>query len=608
MPLHTITFDELRDRNNGELDRATARLHGAPSIVQVQQERMQRLLSHRSDIEELASAQRQREAYGVERWHADFVLLRDLHTHAELPKYEGEALRNYLWSQIPNSRFKRFQELFARPEQRAVPRFTVNARGDVDFGTVDFNAISLNGCLISGDRIPEKLAEDLKLCDFTDDVRNPYVRLEKKTAQIPHLKLLWESTVPLQEGQHRLLRIEQPDAELLARYPNVEPHDPRLHGTILYTREQENGTNGQHTKGPKPPRNLIAQHFDSAYAALRKTTHEERLYMEELTELTTLREELRSMNAVLNRDWKRDADPVRKQELQEQAQSLLARAAGQLQACIGRYKLEAHDLLERSASLQDRSGKLNITVAMTKTVAAIDRLAKRFREMNPKGGCNHQDRMVLHREIASQEAALKGFRFTFAANAAKHLQNGFVLFNADQPLQGASLEANVRGVEHRLGDPSGLERISLQPLRTYADRIGTEWQKLHDALVSRDRNAAMDEAVKIHLIGKFQAVRTCIEHLKGFTNETESIPVSRALEFVHTLNTLFGELQLLPNRTVPSYVQPFLAMRSRLAELERGLLQYAQTEMATDERNAMYKRLKQYLDGFAIEEIVASLA
>ncbi len=606
MTLSTLTFDQLRDRNDASLDRLrpapTASVTGATAR---QRRRIGELLDQRAELEHLASGQDQRQAYGVEAWHRDFVLLREVHAHP-LMHLEGKALRFYVWNRMPNSRFKRFQELFCREEQLITPPFTIDASGTVEFGAVDFNTLSLQGCLVSPDRIPEDLAQTLGLCDFANDRGQPLDRLKKKRDAVTHLKKLWESTTSLQDGHHRLLEIGDTPPDTSTRYPDAPAIDPALIGTILYVREKEGGEPAGKKGTPQPPRNRVVQHFSSAYGALRKTDHERKLYDTEMDALSGMKQRLESHNRLLNRDWRKGVTEERKGELRDASIQLLSAVTDALRSCENRFKVRAHDLLEGSITLTDKSGRENISAVMTKMVAAVRELQRRFRELYPKGGFNEQDRMVLHSKISEQELCLKQFRQDFASGAS-HLQNGFALFNASVAMNPVQLGANVRGVEGHLGDPSALSHVTLEPLRTYAQRLLREHATLHTTLTMRDRNGAMEQAVKMHVIGKFQAARTCIEHIKRFTAHADRIPVSNIREFVTKIRTLCAERELFGERVVEGYVDPFEALCSKLDGIDALLEPYAGQDLAVHQRTALYRTVKEYIDQCDVEAMMHRL-
>ncbi|TSC57749.1 MAG: hypothetical protein Greene041619_994 [Candidatus Peregrinibacteria bacterium Greene0416_19] len=586
MPLKSITFPELFSRNTAALERAGYRpAMDLEALSARNRHRISTLLAARAHIEDLASTDDQREAYGRQRWEREFVRLGTIDRDQHL-RSEGESLRWYLWNRMQSCRFKRFQELFCLPANFIVPRFTTDERGNVDFdGKPQVQSLSLKPCLVNPDLIPEKLLMDLGLCDFEEENGNTVRRLEQKRDVIPRLKQLWEAAVPLQKGHHRLLAIREPSAEVRARYPGIEGPPSSSLGTILYMREDESGRNGAakpawKPREPRPPRSFQAQHFSSVYAAHRKTFHESRVYEREIDQLTDMKEHLASMNGTLDAEWRTTTTASHKASLRARAQELLQRCRDLLSACENRYKVQACDLLAAVSNLTDSSGRENISVTMSKMVGAINRLMQRFEEMFPKGGYNQQDQMVLQRQIREHETVLKMFR---------------------------------RGVTERGDDPSSplrpeeLDRIRLAPFLVYAGRLREKCETYNDALGNGNRDMVIDTLIQMHVIGKFQAVRTCFEHVKQFTLDPAHIPVQRIRDFVRTLRELFSARQIFPDRVVEAYQAPFDRLERSLQILDDGLSRCAEQDRDISRRSALYRHLKEYLAAYDIEAIVRAL-
>lgn len=607
-PLKTITFDELRERSNEALER----VHYAPdaelhTLTRYQRGRVRELLDGRAQLEDLASTQNQREAYGIERWHGEFVRLRDIEVPAGC-RLERARLLELVWKSVPNSRFKRFQEAFSHPHQLIVPRFEVGPGTNIRFpGTTDWNSLSLQPCLVSPDRISDEFARDLGLVSYDEeDERQPVRRLQKKAQPgvIARLKKIWESAEPLQKGHHRLLSVQKPNSALEERYPGIPGPAEGSLGTILYTRERENGHANGNGRNGHLPKQLTVQHFPGVYAAHRKTFHEQRVYQSETEQLAEMLADLQTLNQRLNREWTRTAAPETKTSLRAETQAMAARCRDLLRACENRFKVQAHDLLARIGDLTDSSQRVNVTAAMTQMVAAVSRLQRRFQEMYPKGGYNEQDQMVLETGIQFHEQRMRGFRNAVQQNAPVLDEPNLAVFNGN----GGDIDIQTRILLTRMhAHPDELSEVRLRPFTTYAGRLRQGYGRLEDALHSRDRSAAKTAAVQMHVIGKFQGAHTCCEHIRRFIIDGEGIPLSRVRDFVHKMNGLFSTYQLFPEHIVPGYEQGFLALKEKLDGIERGLAHYAKQDVDVGQRTEVYRRLKEYLDAFDIEQMAAAL-
>jgi len=694
----------------------TARVRYAPDVdiqtlTRYQCGRVQELLEDRAALEDLASTQNQREVYGIERWHGEFVRLRDI----ELPagcRLDRERLAELVWESVPNSRFKRFQEAFCQPHQLIVPRFELTAGNSVRFpGIADWNQLSLAPCLVSPDRISDDLARDLGLVSYDEeDERQPVRRLWKKARPeaIGRIKKIWEATEPLQKGHHRLLSVQQPNQTVEERYPGIPGPAAENIGTILYTRERENGHRNGNGQNGHLPKQLTVQHFPGVYAAHRKTFHEQRVYQRETELLAGMLADLQTLNQRLNREWTRTAAPETKTALRAETQAMVARCRDVLRASkvsgsrnpwagggtgdftdaelsaflwydayqefpvnstasqqerlhmtdryrqwtmAGRpgtkvrkyqplppgvsgpvnvvtedvpnpfmegakakqsssqqlqnvFKVQAHDLLTRIGNLTDSSQRVNVTAAMTQMVAAVTRLQRRFQEMYPKGGYNEQDQMVLETGIQFHEQRMRGFRSAVQENAPVLDEPGLAVFNGSV----SDTDNQTRNVLARMhAHPDELKDIRLRPFTTYADRLRQGYGRLEDALRSQDRSCAKTAAVQMHVIGKFQGAHSCCEHIRQFIINGESIPLSRVRDFVHKMNELFSNYQLFPDHIVPEYEQGFLALKEKLDGIERGLTHYAKQDIDVGQRTEVYRRLKEYLDAFDIEQMATAL-
>lgn len=614
--MKSLTFEALRERSEKKLERT-----GVPNPAQKLTARLRRrteqILGERAVIEDLATTQEQREAYGIERWHAEFVRLRDIHSDEHFDRFEGEELQWHVWSKAQGWRFTRFQELFCAPGNFILPRFTLDRRGNVEFhDRPDWHRMSLAPCLVSADRIPDKLMEDLGLCTFTEESGDPMARLAKKRALIPRFKLLWEAAVPLQERQQRMLAVLPPTPEIQSRYPGIAGPPSSALGTILYTRRHENGKNGRRgwerrRKGaPRPPDERIAQHFKGLYDADRKTYHEFHAYAGEIANLEYLQRELHAVNRALDLGWHRDTPEDKRAELHARAEALLQQCDDLLAACVNTFKVEAHDFAEEILQLLGRDKRQNISAVMAKMVGIMNRLQRRFRDLTPKSGRNHEDQTILEHRIRHHERTLKNFRKRIAEGAPWLFEDTPLW--SDQPLTAEELARAVQSIEAEvgfLGDP--LEEIFLEPFRTYALRLREKSRALDAALRARDPEAAKDTLIEMHVIGKFQAMRTCLEHVKKFTLDANVIAVGGIQRFVRALTTLFSERQLFPERIVPAYQEPFEDLERHLQHITNTastLPAPAEQPFVLAKQDALCARIRECVDQCdGIEDMVREL-
>lgn len=606
--VNTPTFEDLIEKNDRALEKAgfspeNKEITDYPKKVRGS---IQKLLMEKQVIEELLSlGGKQQEDYGKnDAWHQEFVRLGDI-TEINDFTLEGEKLQAEIWKQFPNSTFKRFQELFCKPADYAVTHFTAERGRRIVFekhGELD--AMTLRGCLVSPDLIPDKLAEDLMLCDFSDNVRDPVGRLQKKAAEIERLKFIFESALPFQRTHRRMLRIEHPIGDVDERYSVLGP-DPSTVGTILYTREQD--TRKKVRKGEKtvmePSRQMIVQHFDSAYGAHRKTSHEERVYFRELDMLSDFEEELVAFRNMLDTEW-RIADDARKEEFRSQAVLILGRIRTAFAHATGIQKSDARDLLEKASVLTDKAGRTNVSAAMSQMTAAVSRMHRRKKEMLPKNGYNTQDQMLLHERIRANENCLKAFRRQLRDGAPLLEDASLPLFNPAVVLDEKQIREQAWGIMKQTGNRFSLQHVELAPLRMYASLLQHEYDAYEQTLMERNREGAIAQAIKMHVIGKLQAARTCIEHIKGFTEHAETISMEKVREFGGLIQGIFDAREIFPDRTVTSYEKPYAEMAAKIAGISRLLEAYDAEQTDLDAKTDLYENLKAYVDTIDIEDIV----
>ena len=600
--MKTTTFEEQRERNNVAYERVTATPGTIRGLSSRQRQRVDAILTQREEIENLASTQWQREAYGIEEWHRDFVRLRDLHDHPNCTKI-GEKLRQHVWNAIPNSRFKRFQQAFCTPENFIVPAFDIDRKNRVTFrGNPDFDTMSLQPCLVSADCIPDKLVEDLKLASFADNAGKPLDRLKKKADPrvINGLKKIWESLMPLQSSAHRILSIQPGDFHAQETYPDPAVPDRSILGKIIYTREAENGKE-QATQPDQFYAQRTVMFFESVHAAFRKTVHEEYGYQEEIGKIAKLTSDVEGMNTRLNTEWSR-ADAKGKEALWEQARDMVAACQYALRGAENVFKVQAEKFLGEIGDRFDASKKPNMGGVLSKMVASRARFQKRFDEMYAKDGYNKQDMDVLRTHIRMHTEKFKTFR-AGVQRAADMLNDYIATTNGSDPKPSAQSFMLRAGLSMQ-----PLQGIRLEPFATFQRKLGEKFPLLGPALDSGDFPTAKKTIVQMHVIGKFQGLRSYMEHMKEEMTHSTRVPVASIRDFTKTMRTYFETYQVFPDLIVDEYRKPFETMQRALVAIEQALTRYAKQDIDVGRRTALYRMLKEYVEAFDIEHIVESLA
>ncbi len=587
MALNVPSFDDLRETNEQALKRA-GHFNDPEDRNAKQEKRVEALLERRREIEELASTQSQREQYGVEEWHRDFVRLRDI---------PDQEICDAVWSAMPNCRFKRFQEAFSHPHQLVVPPHDIDKRGHVTFRGINFHVLSLQGCLVSPDLISGPLAESLHLTDDSETKGDPLARIRLRQRDcINSLKEVFEAAVSLQHGHQRVFVVRDPNERIANEYENEQPVDQTVMGSILYFRGRVSGDTSVFQR-------RTVQVFGSAFAADRKTTHEEHAYDAEVTMLASLEQQLDAFNRRLDVEWK---TPTARDGLRAEAQQLLAGAADALGSCENTFKVGAQQMLQAAAMLKDSRGRENVSVVMTKTVGSIRRLQKRLSEMMGKGGFNQADAFAIENAIRNDESRLRSFRS--AVEQAPGKMHAFEQLFSNAPLSASALEASTAGFRRmtHLDFPS-LDRVQLSPFRKFSDLLILQDRRLQDALLMRDEDKTEEALLRMHLIGKFQEIETVFQRISH-----EVINPNTSVEHVHheiaKLRKLFTAYQMIPGHIVPELVAPFEEMKANLLLMEQQLNLYAEQRLDRESRKLMYGRLRKYIGSLNIPGIAQTLA
>lgn len=561
-------------------------------IPEKTREQIKVLLTQQEELQKLASTDDQKEAYGLELWNRDFVSLHSIHDYPG-SKLEGAALQAHIWRALPDSRFKRFQEAFA--DEFVVPSFQIQN------GVVKFNAevsnLSVKGCLVRPDGIPDKFLQDLKICDFEEE-KDPIKRLHMKRDAILPLKREWDCTQQIQRGNNRLRFVGPMNLEIQnTHYHGLDRADRSIEGKILYTRASNNGGK---ENGNFLPRKEVVQVFPDVYAAHRKTAHQKESYTGEFVELVSMQHQLEDLIRRINIFWR---DPEVQQSLKVEAQELLEKFSAELRRCTGREKAKASQLIASAVGLRDSLGRPNVSASMARMVGAVNGLGKRLQEMHGKGGFNTQDQTMLMQKILGHEATLQSFCMRLKECDTLISQKNLALFKGGGSWQNRHSQAV--GIERRgQFDPKSLERIHVAPFVVYRQKLSDLSMKFHNTLVYPDRGAARDNIVKMHVIGKFASAHSCLERikLKLVQPGVDLLSIQKDLQ---QLCGLLSAREIAPDVIVDEYQEPFKVLESEIQALMKEFEMVQHGDASSQERSTS---LREHLDRFDLEQMVQVLS
>lgn len=610
--LKSTSFDQQRDKNLKALQRNGFQADLAlGSLPQRKAERILQLLQNRAEIEFCATTQAQRESYEIERWHSDFIRMRDIHARTDDHDRATLLLRQRLWKVVPNCRFKRFQEVFTAQHNWIMPSFDISGEAVIFRRSPGFRQLSVRACLVSADLLPEKLAENLGLVTFSDQDRGKnFERLQKKAdlEVVQQLKLIWDSAWQPEEHNLRILVIQQPSPTIASCYQQAKPLSPDLVGALLYVREDPpaRSSHDRAQSADRVGRRLSIQFFDNAYQAYRKTKNEARLQSAEIDKLEQLRTTLADFNGRLDQEWRKDSEPDQKRQLLAEGMDLVTKALKQLHSCNNRHKLFAHDLLESIGTFVDSRGRVNPTRTMVKLIAVTDSIEKRFREIYPIAGYNQEDQLLLEREIKRHELAIIGFCKSLRQNAYR--LDLRVVPLVDSKLTPAQLRSNATGLIGALrANPTTLEGLKLRPFVTFSNRLLEKHQELRNAIFARDRQSAKEAVLKMHLIGKFHAVNVCFERIQNMLEDRSGIRLGAIRSFADEIAKIYSTIHIFPDLVIKPYTGPFEELQQGLIGLQDELKMHAKQDADLSPRSSIYWALKEYLKKFNVEKMVKDL-
>ncbi len=583
-----MTFGKLRERNAEHL-RKVGYEPGMEitSLAYKKRTRVQQLLEAGEEIRKLSDVTPQIEAYGEKEWRKKFVLLSEEIPFMPTSAKQGNDLRRHVWNSLPPSRYKVFQEAFCAREHRSVPRFEVE--GDkVYFPDMDFDECSLDACLVSPDCLEDDLAEALEIVKFgEEDDGNPLSRLRKKATPeaLSRLKEIGGSLKALGFDERRVFRITD-EAE-------------RIAGTLLYFRHYRS------TDHRRASRSRGVQHFTDAYGAFRKTEHQAENYTEERRDLAAIQVEMRQAAARLLA-WKRTTPQEEKDETVQATNEHVGKALEPLVFAVDRRKVQARDLLQGTANVQDSTGRRNPRSAASKVVTASDRTQKRVRNMNNIGAFNAKDSGILHTEIELQERILLGIRENLR-------QSGSLLDDPTDPTGNSELRADharrIRGAVYmdpaRLLDDEG--GVTLQPLLTYAKIMSRDMVALDSATQARDRAKMRDAILRMHIVGKFQGARKCLEWINEHIIDPRGAPVAMIREGIIRMRAFLENHQIVPDFHIPEHDDAFHTLCSHFKLIEGQLETCTERGMSVDEIAERIEHIGEFIDTIDCEGIAKAL-
>lgn len=511
-----------------------------------------------------------------------------------------------VWQALPNSKFKRFQELFSAREDWVVPAFEEGAQR-VTFAA-DPKRLSVAGCIVDPRRIPDELVKSLGLTSFSDSLRKPLARLQAKAypSVTEGLKAIWDASLELDQRNLRVLIVAQPSPEVMQRFPNAALPAQRALGSVLYT--SENSERQQGTSERLAFRELQIAYYRSAYDARRKTAHQAAVYESETALLTGIENRVSDLVRRVNSEWKTETPESEKERLRAAAQSEITRDLEILKRCVNRFKKRAADLFETVGDLTDKLGRDNPSAALAKISTAAGNLKRRVGELFPRGGYNKQDEMMLHRCIEEQLGKISGYLKAVDDRAAlKTLDLPISLFAGSVENESAK-HREIAGLKSRLGIRAGwLQGITAKPFVDYARELQRAEQQFDVALWNGERDQAKRALIKFDVIGRLSAAGAQIELMKlVLAREPVANPAKLQAIAGGAIKALSRAL-IFQSTEADALRHPVVELSGEIQRISSRLTEYSRGSLNETQAIAMGKKLKAHLDLINVAEIVREL-
>lgn len=530
----------------------------------------------------------QMEHYG-ETWKSDYVQPAKM-THCEGTHLKGIELQQWIWSCVPDSRFKRFQEVFCNPEDYVVPAFTM-VKGRLQFRKItSFNTCSLDACIVSPDRITDEHAEAFGLLEFDEsDVGYPKKRLHKKADidVLLQLKKFGESWKQLDPQNKHLWIVGTSLPEHDQRYGDKKiPQD--VIGTIIFIQGSADGE-----KNALGSEERVLSHFPNAFQASRKPVHQRGGHDEEQDELTKMHAELTAANMRLDAGDRRDTPQATKALVIAESQKVIGSAANALNGVRAKTKVEAKEKLEEALPMKDRRGRRSTTAGLSKMVAARRRLETRNDDINDMQSINERDRTLLREALGKAQATLVSVR--------KHIVTYARMLEGDARTLTAAEKGHARIA---FNVAPHLQKVQLQPLVTHAHILLKQSEHVHAALEANSRRDAQAALLRMQIVGKLQGMRTCMEWMTSQIHDR--FPDAKAKDKVEEMSEFLHEHQIFPQQYIPEYDGPYAQACELFEELVERFDELCDMP-ASGDKTLLIEQFKERKEDLDVESIVLGL-
>lgn len=473
----------------------------------------------------------------------------------KLPKGFRRA-REGEWN-IPNSRFKTFQDIFTPSEARVVP--SVSGRLSQQM----YDELPLTACPVDPERIPDAFMKRFGLGSL--EGLDSFGKMERKTEAIPAVRDLFAHLTHLEAYHSHTYRVFV-----------VQEYAPEHDGKIILT--AYTGTQ------PEEKDHKIMQVYDSAYEAQRRSIYADRQYVDEREKLHGIKARVAQIRTEMGGVKKDDPKRV---ELNERLNKELDTLGHHV---TNVHKAHGADILRKIREMRDSRGRHNPGSSRAEIDTLFRELDERLRQTFGKSPRIVADSRILNVEINRGKEVLDGnyHGLSFLCDA----------------IEDGELLAGLNKKFHGLPDAEGL---TARPFNLYADKLRQKKAGLRAALDAGDREQMKSEALGAYIACKtFQIQHERENILRDIAASPMEVTIESLLARARGLSDLVTSKETLKEVRI-GLNEPYRQMVKRIMDLVRGLEAYKRRKLPDSERLEMYERMKKYIEEIDFTEILEKL-
>lgn len=501
------------------------------------------------------------------------------------------------WEKIPNSKFKIFQDIFAPPGHRILPKKKY----------VDYNSIDLNDCIVNPEFVPNKFLTEFGLADLSS-CPDKLSKLQVKTESKPKIVDFFNHLKPMSPDQdnenkvsNRLLVLEGFDKE-----GAEEKHDGKIIIPVSRT------SNDIHRK--------IIQSFDSIYSAQRRFGHAEGGYELEKPKIFAVKN--RIISILNNVRGLRHTDPEVKTVCDD-----IRREMDGLKDVKNIHKKGIYDVLQKIQDLKDSLGRHNPGSSAATLVTALNKITDRLEDILGVTSTMDMDRGILNMRINRGEAILDLCfdKFNKICECARNFEetispirhDGSLKRREPTPEEIGIMKLRMNTILRSLED---INTLKVRPFNLYAEKLSEKAMVIKDILSKKNRDSLFDSidwqdfekvrdtAIKAFIISKIFKVQKERERiLAEISLAPEKTDIGYLAEKAEQLLKVVQERQVYPFVETSYEFQYKVEIQEKVEKLARGLRIYEKKGWNTEEKIGMYNQLKTYLEGIDFPSILSEL-